>query len=281
MTTLLAPQYVTVGGITLTSVDDFGVTWVMEGFDGWGASSGTLAPKQKVRAGGAQGGLSYSQARTLTASGVCSAPSAALASLALDRLINACSLDDHALAVNESGRSRWCTARRDGEVIPTWTSPESFSWSVQWVAMDPRKLGSPLTGSTGLPSTSGGLTIPFAIPFAINSSVVSGQVSLTNPGNEVGPVQMRIDGPCTGPIITHVGSGQRLAFSASFALAAGEFLLIDMEAQTAMAQGQSTRANWITSRQWSGFPPGANTWAFAAAAHSAAQLTVTATPADK
>lgn len=281
MVTLLAPSYVSVGGINLMSVDDFGVMWFLDRFTGWGAPGGTLTAKQRARAAGAWAGLSYSKQRTLVLGGVCTAPSQEAASAALDRLIDECSLDDVTLTVSEAGRLRWCTVRRDGEVIPSWINSRQFRWSVQLVALDPRKMSAPLTGSTGLPSSTGGLTIPFTVPFAINSTVVSGQVNLTNPGNETGPVLMRIDGPCVGPVVTHVGSGLRLVFASSLTLGAGEFLLIDMEAQTVLAQGQSSRSMWVTSRGWSGFEPGLNTWSFAAASGTSGTLTVTATPADK
>jgi len=280
----IGPSSATIGPLNLCSVDDFGVTWILDenGVVGWGAPGGTLSPTQKPRQRGAWAGRSYAQPRPMTMAGTCIAPTAALASLALDRLIDACSLDDTTLTVVESGRSRWCTVRRDGPVLPPqWIGTCAFTWSIQVVALDPRKLGAPLTDSTGLPSSTGGLVVPVTVPFAINSTVVSGQVSLFNPGNETGPVTLRIDGPVTGPVITHVGSGLQLIFSASLTLGAGEFLLVDMEAHTAMAQGQSSRANWIVSRGFSGFEPGPNTWAFTAASTSAALLTVTATPADQ
>jgi hypothetical protein len=225
----------------------------------------------------------------MVATGACFAPSADAAADALDRLIAACSLDETLLTVAEPSRARWCMARRDGEVIPSWLGDDAFEYSVQFAADDPRKLGTALTGSTGLPSSSGGLTVPFTVPYSINSTVVSGQVSLFNPGNETGPVTMRIDGPITGPVITHVGSGLQLVFSASLVLGVGEFLDINMDdfphdgmqAHTVMAQGQSSRANWITSRGWSGFEPGPNTWAFTAVSGASALLTVTAVTADQ
>jgi hypothetical protein len=274
---------VTLGPLPLTDVDSFGVRWILgpAGVVGWGAPGGTLAPVQKVRQRGAWGGLSYSQARPMTMSGACIAPTEALASDALDRLIDACSLDDTTLTVTKAEAPRWCTVRRDGAVLPNWVNPMSFDWSIQVVALDPRKLGAPLTGSTGLPSSSGGFTFPHTFPFAINSTVVSGQVNLTNPGNETGPVTLRIDGPVVGPIVTHVGSGLRLVFSASLTLGVGEFLTVDMEGHKALAQGQVTRSNWITKREWSGFEPGGNTWAFTAASGTTGQLTVVATPADQ
>jgi hypothetical protein len=271
----------TIGPLALTSVEASGVQWILDDFKGWGAPGGTLAQTQKPRQRGAWSGLSYAKPRPMVATGACIAPTAALASDALDRLISASSLDATVLSVAEGDRSRWCMARRDGDVLPDWVGACAFTYSVQFAADDPRKLGTPLTGSTALPSSSGGFSFPMSFPFAINSTVVSGQVSLVNPGNETGPVTMRIDGPCTGPVITHVGSGLRLVFSASLTLGVGEFLIVDMEAHAALAQGYANRSNWITSRGWSGFEPGNNTWAFTAASTSAALLTVTATPADQ
>jgi hypothetical protein len=165
---------------------------------------------------------------------------------------------------------------------PQWIGTCAFTWSIQVVALDPRKLGTPLTSPpTGLPSSTGGFSFPHVFPFAIDSTVVSGQVSLFNPGNETGPVTMRIDGPIVGPVITHVGSGLQLVFSASLTLGAGEFILVDMEAHSVLAQGQANRSNWVTSRGWSGMEPGANTWSFAAASGTTGLLTVTGTPADQ
>ena len=281
----IGPSSATIGPLNLCSVDDFGVTWILDenGVVGWGAPSGTLSPTQKPRQAGAWAGLSYAQARPMTMAGVCIAPTAALASDALDRLIDACSLDDTTLTVVESERSRWCTVRRDGPVLdPQWIGTCAFTWSIQVVALDPRKLGAPLTDSTALPSTSGGLTIPYTIPYTIPSVQVSGQVNLFNPGNETGPVTMCVDGPCSGPVITHVGSGLSLVFSASLVLGVGEWIDIDMEAHSVLANGQSSRVQWVTSRGWSGFEKGSNTWALTAAVYDPATLlTVTATPADK
>jgi len=280
----IGPSSATIGPLNLCAVDDFGVTWVLDenGVVGWGAPGGTLSPTQKPRQRGAWAGLSYAQARPMTMAGVCIAPTAALASDALDRLIDACSLDDTTLTVVESGRSRWCTVRRDGPVLPPqWIGTCAFTWSIQVVALDPRKLGAPLTGSTGLPSSSGGLVVPVTVPLTINSTMTSGQVSLFNPGNETGPVLARLVGPLIGPILTHVGSGLRLVFSASATIADGEFWDVDMEAHTVLAQGQANRAGWITSRQWSGFEPGNNTWSLSAVSATTGSVIITATPADQ
>lgn len=124
------------------------------------------------------------------------------------------------------------------------------------------------------------LTAALTVPFQINATTVTGQVNLNNPGNESGPVVLRIDGPCTGPVVTHVSTGNALVFSSSLVLQDNEFLLIDMDARTALANGQANRADYITSRGWSSFDPGDNTWAFSAARYnSESQLSVAAVPA--
>jgi len=275
-------ETVTLGPLALTGVDAFGVEWLLEDLKGWGTPGGTLSPMQKVRGAGGWAGASYSQPRPMVATGSCFAPSAELASLALDRLIAAASLDDTLMTVAEPARSRWAMVRRDGEVLPSWMGDDAFSWSVQVVALDPRKLGTALSGSTGLPASSGGFTFPHVFPFAINSTVVSGQVNLTNPGNETGPVTLRIDGPCPGPAVAHTAGGRSQVISlAGLTLLAGEFLTINTESMEVLANGQVTRANWLTSRQKSGFDPGANTWSFSAASGTTGLLTVTATPADQ
>jgi len=122
----------------------------------------------------------------------------------------------------------------------------------------------------------------FRVPFTIDAVTVTGQVSLENPGNEPGPVRLRIDGPCAGPVITHVSTGAQLVFSSALVLNEGEWLDIDMEARTVLANGQASRSGWITSRGWSQFDPGLNTWSFTAASFNpASRLTVTATPSWK
>lgn len=277
-------SYPQIGALNLNGVDEFGVQWVTDkdGVKGWGAPQGTLEVVQKTRQSGGWAGLSYPKPRPMTVSGTAVAPSVELASDALDRLNDACSLDDTLLTVVESGRSRWCTVRRDGEVIPAWLSEVAFTWSVQFVALDPRKFADQLTATTVLPSSSGGLVYPHVYPYEIDAVTVSGQVSLENVGNIAGPVTLRIDGPCTGPVITHVGSGLALVFASSLVLGAGEWLTVDMEARSVMANDQASRSGYVVSRGWSQFTPGMNTWAFTAASYDpASRLTVTATPAWK
>jgi hypothetical protein len=197
----------------------------------------------------------------------------------MDGLIAACTLRDTTLSVTESGTTRNLTVRRAGEVLAEWVSPREVRWSIQLLAVDPRKFGTTVTGSTNLATTSGGLTIPLTIPFSIDSTVASGQVHLNNPGNIAGPLTLRIDGPVTGPRVTHVTSGVTLTFATSVVLGAGEWLEVDLERRQVLANGQSSRNGYITSRGWFGFEPGDNTFTFGATSYDASSLlTVTGRP---
>ena len=186
---------ITLGSLVLTGADSSGVLWGTDTLQGWGSPASTIAPVQKPRQNGAWGGLAYSKARSVVISGQTVAPTRALLSASVDTLASAVDLLGTTLTVVESGLSRSMTVRRDGDVALTLKpgADLTYWWSIQLVAVDPRKLGASLTQATTLPATSGGLTIPFTIPFTIASTVISGQVSMTNPGNETGPVQLRID----------------------------------------------------------------------------------------
>lgn len=272
----------TLGGIPFGEIDEFGVDWSIEKFDGWmGATKSTSEVTQKPRQSGGWRSTGYSGARSIAASGRIYAPDAAALADAFDRLNDAIPAGvDRTLVVTYAGTTRWVMVQQSDDVLPGWETDVIGTWSIQVASTDWRKFGEALTGSTKLPSTSGGLTIPFTIPFTIDAVTVTGQVGLTNPGNESGPVVLRVDGPCVGPIITHASTGKALVFSSSLVLQAGEFLIIDMDARTVLANGQANRAGYITSRGWSAFDPGDNTWAFTAAQYDPnSQLTVSAVPA--
>lgn len=274
----------TASTVVLNAQDTNGVKWIVRGFDGWGGVAPTIQVVQKPRQQGGWAGLSYGQPRYLALSVMVVAPSPSTLNAALDSLYAAVDFGNCSLTVAEAGYTRSLTVRRNSDIQSSRINNCMANVQFQVVAVDPRKLGTTLTQQTALPSTTGGLTVPFTVPFTISSTVVSGQINLTNPGNEAGPVVLRIDGPCTGPVITHTSSTTTtaLVFSSSLSLGSGEFLLVDMDKRTALANGQSTRAGYITSRGWSAFDPGSNSWAFTASTYnSGSLLTVTATPAWK
>lgn len=281
---MLTTTTISIGNVTLNTVDSAGVKWVAKTVQGWGASGSSIQVVPKPRQAGGWAGLAYASPRYVTVSGTVYAPSPTALNTALDQLYAAVSLDDTVFTVTDASLSRSLTVRRNDVVEPTRRTNMIADFTFHVVAVDPRKVGSQSSGVTGLPSSSGGLTIPFTIPFVIASTVVSGSVSLTNPGNESGPVVLRIDGPCQGPVITHASSSTtaQLVFASTLSLGAGEWLTVNMDARTALANDQSSRSAYITSRGWSAFDPGVNTWYFTATTYnSSSMLTVTAFPAWK
>jgi hypothetical protein len=273
---------ITLAGLPLFGQDDAGVSWFVpqNGLDWSGSAGSSLSVQKRPRANGGWAGDAFLLPRSYSLTVVVEGPTRAAVERALDRLVAAASLAGASLSVLEDSGLRTTEVRRDDEPIVTWFSDTAAQLSVGLVAPDPRKFGESLSASTSLPSTAGGLTVPFTVPFSINATTVTGQVSLSNPGNIAGPVLLRIDGPVQGPVVTHVSSGRSLVFASSVVLGAGEWVDVDMERREVLANGQASRNGWVTQRGWSQFVPGENSWAFTAAAFDpAASLTVAATPA--
>jgi hypothetical protein len=272
---------VTVGPIVLNSIDVDGVKWTIDvdGFDGWGVPRPSLTVVPKTRQPGGQAGVSFTGPRPMALRGLITAPTPALLTRALDALCSAVSENDTRFQVAEASAARWCTVRRSDEVILRRLNYLIARYAFQVVAIDPRKLGATVTATTALPSTSGGLTVPYTIPYSINAAQVTGQISVTNVGNVAGPVFGRVDGPCVGPVITH---GSQVLSLPLLTLGAGEWLDIDFEKREVLANGQASRNTFIGTRGWADFIPGRNTYSFTAASYTAgARLTITATSADK
>lgn len=220
-----------VGSIPLGRVDAFGVDWAWDksGFDGWGATDSTRETEQNVRGHGGWSGDGFLTPRIMALRGRAYAPTPAAASDALDRLNDQASIDDFTFRVYEPGKTRYVVAHRTRAVQVAWQMPNELVWGLNLTADDSRKFYDTLTGTTKLPSTTGGLTVPFTVPYTIPSTQVSGQVSLRNQGNIEGPVRLRVDGPTVGPVIRHESSGRTLVFSSTLVLGVGEWLEIDMD----------------------------------------------------
>jgi hypothetical protein len=265
-------------GLAFNTREASGVEWMAERLDGFGSPRGTLQVVQRPRQHGGWSGDSFLVARTQVIAGWCSAPDIVSLLDARDRLTAACTLAATTLDIETPGAgTRTLTVRRDGDVIWQPQGPRHASWSVQLVADDPRMVGAALQSSTGLPSSTGGLEYPITYPITYTGVTTSGVISINNPGNVAAPVRLRIDGSVVGPIVTHTGSSgyQVFSFVNDFEVALGDWLDIDMELRRVLANGQSSRNGYISSRGWFALDPGANDITFQAASYSAsAQLTV-------
>ena len=271
------------GGLTLGQTDIADVEWYFLGIDGWGAPGSTSQPTQRGRGDGGFASEAWLQYRTFTVQGAIVAPDRPSLVAAQDVLNVAASIQPQALTIVNGGSERTVIgAQRQNEVLYKETSPISVEFAITFFAVDPRKFGAPITQSTALPSSSGGLTWPVQWPVQWTGVQVTGVVTIDNPGNKAGKVIMRIDGPVQGPSVTHIGSGAALTFASSYTLNAGSWLDIDVdpEVRSVLENGQSSRAGWVTSRGWFALDPGPNQFAFNATVYnSSALLTVTGYPA--
>jgi hypothetical protein len=269
------------GGVTLGRTDGNGVEWFFLDIDGWGGTQSSVASTQKTAGEGAFVTPAFHQPRTLTVTGAIFAPNRPALIGARDTL-NGTGIQKMPLTVIEGGISRYVYAMRQSEVQYKETSDVSVEFTIQFLCPDYRKFDSAiLTATTGLPSSSGGLSIPFTIPFTISSTVSSGTCTLTSAGNTPGPAICRFNGPLVAPQVTHSdAAGNLLTWSSSITLAATDVLQVNMDdgAHTVILNGTAPRDQYTTSRQWPMFTPGVNVWALAAQAGSGT-LTVTASAA--
>jgi hypothetical protein len=272
-------------GPTLNAVDGSGVVWRATAVSGWDNDPATsLTPVIKPRAPGAWAGDSYPGDRIISIGGTITAPTPALLNTSIDALKLAVSEAGFTLTGTNGSGPRWVTARRQGETIVSKVSNVYADFSISVVSMSARLFGTALVGTTCQPASSGGKVWPETWPEVWSATTISGTVTLTNPGTRAGPVVLRVDGPCTGPQISHQGAtGSAIAFAASLVLTAGQWLTISMDTRTVLANDQSNRRQYVLANPtagWSAFDPGVNTWSYSAAVYDPTSLlTVTVVPA--
>jgi hypothetical protein len=148
-----------------------------------------------------------------------------------------------------------------------------FFVSCAFVAQDPRIYAGELSEvSTGLPTQTGGLTLPFTVPFTIPGVLTGGREDLLNEGTADAALLLRVDGPVTDPRIALQrpdGDVQTIRFDLT--LAAGQWLDIDTASRTALLNGlpeanQRGRAAWDIDPY--PLPPGTSVLRFAASSHN-------------
>jgi hypothetical protein len=144
-----------------------------------------------------------------------------------------------------------------------------------FVATDPLIYsGQEVTAQLGLPSFTGGLTVPVQAPFTVDGVLVGGKVTVENEGTADTPLALRVDGPVSAPRVTlqrPVGPAQTL--SVLFDLGAGQWLDIDTGAHTVLLNGTANRRGQVAG-VFPILPPGVSTLRFQAAAfHDDAELT--------
>lgn len=272
---VLGGRTATLGGLTLGQVDTAGVAWALgrEGLKGWSGPGVRTQYTDRAADHGAFAGPGYLAARVITLSGTVTAPDLAALDTAEDALNVAASLQDTLLVV--SGASpRQAVVRRSGEVLWQPVTAQVAAYSVMVTAADPRRYSTTLqSASTGLPSTSGGLALPLTMPVTVTATTVAGSFTLTNAGSIGTRPVLTITGPVVNPTIVALlpsGAVQQLLYSST--LAAGDQLVIDANARTAVLNGTASRRRYL-SGPWPEIPPGSSvTFSWTAASYNAAAL---------
>ena len=168
-----------------------------------------------------------------------------------------------------------------------WDGVNILRFSIGLTSLSPYLYGlDPVSGSTGLPSSSGGMSFPYhfegdgsSLPsWMWSEEVVSGNVALLNVGTAPSPVMIRIDGPVVDPQVLHVGSGHVIAFDMS--LGSGHYATVNGVTHEILVDGTDPARGRVVRREWSQAEPGTNVWGFNAGEYStAARMTVSFYPA--
>lgn len=281
----------TLNDFPLYGLDDNGCEWhvtfqdVSGLFDG---VSSTLKTSEKAMTDGWYGNLPRLQGRTITIEGHI-----------LGRCSESCVTSWNAFkSVLDTG-GMLLTARLGdiGRQVRVWQSGSAplIKWagvnvlrfSVGLTSLSPYLYGlDSVSGSTGLPSSSGGMLFPYhfeeaGVPLSSwmwSENVVSGSVPLSNVGTGPSPVMIRIDGPVVNPQVSHVGSGHVIAFDVS--LGSGHYATMNGVTHEILIDGTDPARGRVKRREWSQAEPGMNVWGFGASEYSeTARMTVSFYPA--
>lgn len=266
------------GDLPLGGVDSAGVAWRLMQLDGWDSPDSRGEMQQREADHGAWATPVYLSERPLTLAGVIDAPDRASLEEAMERAQVAASLTDTLLTVWQT-TPKQAVVRRSGRPVVQYLSDRLASYSLLMTAADPRRYSTVLqTATTGLPTSSGGLTPPLTPPVTVAATTVSGQADAYNAGTfDTRPV-LTIDGPVTAPqILAQMPDGSVRFLNYSQTLGAGDQLAIDTDAHSVILNGTVSRRRLLTTPTgWPVIPPGgAVSFQFRAASYSAgAMLTV-------
>lgn len=266
--------YVQIGDLTINQSQLVnGVWWDFEPIDGWDAPAPvTERVDQRNADHGGWLRQGYYQPRPLEFKGSLTGQNwGALAQAWTTLLAAVPSFDLTLLTVAAAGAPvRQASVVQDEAPIIDQSGAE-WKFSFSWSAPDPRRYDTDETSvSTGLPVTSGGLSLPIVLPLTIGATTTSGLLTLTNEGDMATRPVLTVAGPCPPCTITH-SSGRRL--TVPDAVPAGRFLTLDTDARTALLDGTASR---VVTGTWFELDPGVNSVQFSSATFdAAAELTVT------
>lgn len=152
-----------------------------------------------------------------------------------------------------------------------------FTVSAAVVANDPIVYSGELntTDPIKLPRFTGGLSVPFLVPFMVEQVRVGGAVQITNEGISDTGLLLRIDGPVDSPRVALQrpdGIVQTLRWANGLTLPENRWVDVDTAAETAYLDGLVGASVYPGFIEWPSLPTGTSTLLFDAADRDAAGL---------
>lgn len=245
------------GSIQLGRADANGVAWALQDLQGWDGSEVRSEYTDREADHGSWASPVYLGSRPITLAGKITAPDRTSLEGALEQLRSAAALSDTTLVVYDLTGAKQATVRRSGKPLFGYETDRIANYSVLVTAGDPRRYSTTLqTGTTGLPSTTGGLTFPITFPVTWSATTVSGQINAVNSGSmDTRPI-LTIAGPVVAPTVSALypdGSVRQLMYSLT--LATGDVLTIDTDAHTVLLNGSVSRRRFLSvSSGWPTIP---------------------------
>jgi hypothetical protein len=247
--------------IEFGTVDSNGTAWLWQKLDGWDSApvqgAGVIA-----RAGdhGAVAAPQWFAARTLTLTCSAAAQTQALRDVAraqLQQAVPVGSAGEMAVLRYDEPVPKQCLVRRSGQVPEKCPTLADVTFTVGLVAPDMRKYGTVQKTLliTAPPPVAGEFTVPFSVPFSLAAAPPPAVSSCTNNGNFGSPPVVVITGPCTGPALANLSTGQTVSWS-QVTLASDDTMTVDFLNQQA----------WIDAPNPPGLPgqpPGGGSYASA------------------
>lgn len=281
----------TLNGFPLYGVDSYGCEWHTTFQDVAGLFDGvasTLRTENKVMTDGWYGNLPCLQGRTITIEGYIIGRCTESCVTSWDAFKSVLDTDGMLLTarLGDLGRQARVWQSSSAPLIK-WDGVNILRFSLGLTSLSPYLYGlDPVSDSTGLPSSSGGMLFPYCFEEAgvslsswmWSEKVTSGNVALSNVGTAPSPVIIRIDGPVVNPQVVHVGSGHTIAFGMS--LGSGHYATMNGVTHEILVDGTDPARGRVSRREWSQAEPGMNIWGFNADEYSpVARMTVSFYPA--
>lgn len=266
-------------GFPLYGVDDNDCEWHVTFQDVSGLFDGvasTLKTSEKAMTDGWYGNLPRLQGRTISIEGYIIGQCTESCVNAWNTFKSVLNTSGMMLTIRLGDISRQVQVLQSASApLVKWAGVNILRFSLGLTSLSPYLYGvEKVSGSSSLPSSSGGMTFPYhfeepgvsVASWQWSENIMSGNVVLSNEGTALSPVLIRIDGPVVNPQVLHVGSGHVIAFDMSLGI--GHYVTINGMTHEILIDGTDPARGRVVRREWSQAEPGSNIWGFSASEYS-------------